>query len=137
MRDKNSVDIDAMIEQALSSETLRPAPLTLHRRVTERVRIASLLEQERSRFRYSMAILTAAFLGVFVLAGLLVSYTTLSELISYGISGGRGQIDAYATSMLLSWAGYSGAYSLLLSIMGASIAVVLGLISLRKYLWSN
>ena len=92
-----------------------------------------LLEQERTRFRYSMATLAVAFLGALCLAALAVSLTNLSDLIVHGVSGGKGQYDSLATSMWQSWSGYRGAYSLLLSMLLAGGTVLLGLIPLRRY----
>ncbi len=128
------MDMDTLIEKALSGEPMRPVPLTLHRRVAERVRIAALRERERTRFRYSMATLAVGFLGIVGAAGLLISITNLDVVLNSGIAGGKGQYDYYATSMALTWEDYSGAYSLGLSVLLAFGTVILGIIPLRRYL---
>jgi len=129
--------IEAIIDTALRAEPLRPVPLTLHRRVEERIRIAALLEQEKVRFRYSMATLAIAVLGSLALAGLVLSVTNLSDVLMHGVAGGKGQYDSYATSMMQSWSAYRGAYSLLLSIVLAGGTVLLGIIPLRRFITSH
>ena len=121
-------DIDAIIEQALRTERMRPTPMNLHRGVEQRVRIAQLRDHEALRFRYSMATLGVAFLAALLVAGLLVSFTNLSVLINHGVSGGRGQYDAFTTSMQISYSGYSGAYSLISSMLLASGTILVALI---------
>lgn len=120
--------IDALIEQALRSERLRPTPIMLHRRVEQRVRIAQLRDHEALRFRYSMATLGLAFLAALLVAGLVVSFTNFSILINHGVSGGRGQYDAFTTSMQISYSGYSGAYSLISSMLLACGTILVALI---------
>jgi hypothetical protein len=70
-------------------------------------------------------------------AVVLVSFNNFYLLISHGVDGGKGQYDYYASAMELSWAGYSGAYSLLSSILIALGTVCLGLIPLRRYMSSH
>lgn len=129
--------LDALIEEALKNEPMRRAPRTLHQRVLERVQVTALREQEKIRFRYSMLGMAVAFLAVVAGAVLIVSLTNLWGVMNYGVPGGKGQFDYYATSMFMSWARYGGAYSMILSILGAGIAVLLGLLPLRKDKWSH
>ena len=79
-----------------------------------------------------MATLAVAFLASLAMAGMVVSFTNLDVLLNHGVPGGKGQYDYYATSMLLSCTGYSGSYSLVVSILGAAGALILGLIPLSK-----
>lgn len=137
MKDKDTLDMDALIDDALSSERLRPAPITLQRRVEERVRLIALCDHEQARFRYSMAVLGTALLAVFGGAAFVLCFTSLSDLISHGVSGGKGQLDYWTTSISTAWKGYSGAYSLLTSVLLAGGAVLLGLIPLRKRIWGH
>jgi hypothetical protein len=130
-------ELDTLIEEALKIEPMRRAPLTLHRRVLERVHVAALCEQEKIRFRYSMLGMAVAFLAVVAGAVLMVSLTNLWGVMNYGVPGGKGQFDYYATSMFISWTRYGGAYSMILSILGAGIAVLLGLLPPRKDKWSH
>lgn len=135
MAEYSPEELDALIEEALHNEPMRRAPLTLHRKVLERVHVAALREQEKVRFRYTMLGMAAAFLAVIAGAILIVSLTNLWGVMNYGVPGGKGKYDYYATSMFLSWTQYSGAYSLVLSVLGAGIAVVLGLLPFRKDKW--
>jgi len=137
MVERTSTQIEAAIEAALSGERLLPTPITLHRRVVQRLRIAAMRELEQSRFRYSMAGLAVAALAVLIATAVAVSVNNFSLLISHGVDGGKGQYDYYATAMELSWAGYSGAYSLLSSLLIALGTVCLGLIPLRRYMNSQ
>ena len=127
-------DLDAVIEAALCDEPMRPVPLALHRRVEERVRIAALYERERTRFRASMAALGVAFLAAVCAAVLVVVFTNLSVFLAHGVPGVRGQYDYYATSVQMTWSAYSGAYSLLLTIVVAGGTLLLGLIPLRRHM---
>ncbi len=137
MADHDNLDIDALIEEVLLSDSMVPAPPTLQRRVEERVRIAAMRAHERARFRYSMLTLTGAFVGALAAAGLLVSFTNLDVVISHGVSGYKGQLDYYTGAMRLSAMDYRGTYSLVLSLIGAGSTVALGLIPLGKYLRSS
>ncbi len=136
MADYEALDIDALIEDVLRSENMVAAPPTLQRRVEERVRIAAMRAHERARFRYSMLTLTGAFVGALAAAAVLVSFTNLDVVISHGVSGYKGQLDYYTGAMRLSAMDYRGAYSLILSLVGAGTTVALGLIPLGKYLRS-
>lgn len=133
MNSRKPIDIDAAIEAALSGEPMRTAPETLHRRVEERLRIVRLKDQEQSRFRYTMSTMAVGFLVVLAMTGLIVSVTNFYVLILHGVSGGKGQYDAYATSWLISASGYSGAYSLLSSLLLGLGTFIVALIPLWKY----
>lgn len=130
----SSRNMDTAIEQALRSERLRPAPINLRRRIEQRLRIAQLRDHESLRFRYSMAALGAALLAAMMIAGMLVSFTNLSVLINHGVSGGRGQYDAFTTSMQISYSGYGGAYSLISSMLLAGGTVLVALIPIGRHL---
>ncbi len=134
MDGRKPIDIDASIESALRGEPFLPAPATLHRRVEERVRIAQLREQEQARFRYTMATMAVSMLAVLGVTVMIVSFTNLYVLWNQGISGGKGQVDAFMASMLLSYTGYSGAYSLLSSLLLAGGTLLIGLVPLWKHL---
>lgn len=134
MDSRMPIDMDAVIEAALRGEPLLPAPATLHSRVEERLRIAQLREQEQQRFRYTMATLAVSMLAIVGVTAVVVSFTNLYVLFNQGVSGGRGQVDAFMASMLLSYTGYSGAYSLLSSLLLAGGTLLIGLVPLWKHL---
>lgn len=130
-------ELDALIEAALRNEPMLAAPITLHRRVEERVRIAALRERQRARFRYSMLSFSLACVGVLVFAAFLIDFTTLWLLRANGLPGGLGLYDLYANSLTRTATGYSGAYSLLAAILLACGAVLIGLVPLRRFLRSQ
>jgi hypothetical protein len=120
--DREPMDqLDALIEEALSSETPRPVPATFHRRLDNRLRIASLLETERRQFRYHMALLgivTAAF-GVTMVG--LPLWTYFNGWLGQEMSGGMGRIDSsVGLTVLQGWetVGISG----LVALTGATVA---------------
>jgi hypothetical protein len=127
-------DLDMRIEEALKGDRFLHAPDTFHRRVEERIRIAALSDREKTRFRYSLISLAAAFLAVLAVAGLAVFFTNFGGIMTRGVAGGKGQYDYYATSMIFSWTAYSGAWSLILSLLAAGGTMLLGLIPLRHFL---
>lgn len=133
----NKRDMNALIETALSEEKMRLAPITLHRRVEERLRIAALREKEELRFRYSMAAFAAVLCSVLTAAAFLLAFTPLGGLLIPGASGAKGQYDYYATSMALSVAGYRSLYALALSLLMAGGALFLGLFPSRKHTWTH
>jgi hypothetical protein len=127
-------DIDALIDQALSTEPLLRAPVTLQRGVEERLRIADLRDREKMRFRLSMATLLLALVSALGAAGALLWFTNLSVLAKAGVSGGKGQYDYYATALVQSWHAYQGAYTLVLSVLLAVCTLAMGWRPLRKRL---
>lgn len=130
-------ELDALIDSALRSEPMLVAPITLHRRVEERVRIIALKEKERIRFRYTMISFGLSFVVAILTAAAVVSFTNFAEIITHGVSGGRGQYDSMFTYAQVSLTNYSGAYSMALSMCLAAGTLVLGLIPLRNYIISH
>lgn len=127
-------DIEALIDQALASEPMLRAPVSLQRGVEERLRIADLRDREKVRFRLSMATLLLALFSSLFAAGALLWFTNLSVLAKAGVSGGKGQWDYYATALVQSWHAYQGAYTLILSVLLAVCTLAMGWRPLRKRL---
>jgi len=129
-----SDELDDLIESALRTEPMRPAPVDLHRKVTDRMRFADLRERQVARFRYSMASLGLALFGALGVAGFAIAFTNFELLMSNGLPGATGLYDKYAVSMSQTWAHYSGAYLMpLLTVMACGIGAA-ALWPLRKYL---
>jgi hypothetical protein len=120
MTPRDHENIDALIEDALRSEPMRPVPLTLHRRVEERVRIAALKDRERARFRFSLTSTLVALLTVIGLAGFVLVVTNLGPLLNNGVPGASGIRDWYTARMLQTWTEYTGSYSLVTSVLMAA-----------------
>ena len=137
MPDTTEDELDRAIETALSGERLLAAPLTLHRRIMERVRYAALRERERVRFRVCMTALAVAFLAALGTAFLVISVTNLDVYIHHGVDGGKGQYDYLAESLAQRWTVYSGAYTFVFSLLMAGGALLLGLIPLRKMIGTH
>ncbi len=127
-------ELDAMIESALRSEPMLTAPLNLHRKVEERVRLIALHDHEVARFRYSMLSLLVAFLGVSGLGAAVVVFTNFELLLANGFPGGGGLYDRYAVFMSQSWSSYSGAYLFAASMSLALGTLLVAWIPLRNYL---
>jgi len=127
-------ELDAMIESALRSEPMLTAPLNLHRKVEERVRLIALHDHEVARFRYSMLSLLVGFLGVFSLGAAVVVFTNFELLLANGFPGGGGLYDRYAVFMSQSWSSYSGAYLFAASMSLALGTLLVAWIPLRNYL---
>lgn len=137
MPDTTEDEIDRAIDSALIGERMLSAPITLHRRIMERVRYAAMRERERVRFRVCMTSLAVALLAALGIAFLVISVTNLDIYIRHGVDGGKGQYDYLAASLAQRWTVYSGAYSFLLSLLMAGGALLLGLIPLRKMMNSH
>jgi hypothetical protein len=127
-------ELDAMIESALRSEPMLTAPLHLHRKVEERVRLIALHDHEVARFRYSMMSLLLAFLGAFGLGAAVVVFTNFELLLANGLPGGGGLYDRYSVFMSQSWSSYSGTYLFAASMSLALGTLLLAWIPLRNYL---
>lgn len=125
MTHRDQHDIDALIEDALRSEPMRAVPVTLHRRVEERVRIAALKERERSRFRYSLISTAIALVSVIGIAVFVVTFTNFGPLMANGVPGGGGIYDWYTARFVHTWSAYTGSYSLITSVLlaGGTLAL--------------
>ena len=128
-------ELDALIEQALKSEPMLSAPINFHRAVEERVRIAALKDRERARFRFWMLSLTASACGALFIAAATLAVTNLQEIVTNGISGGKGTYDYYLTRVFgASYDTYGGAYLLGTSVLLAMVALLLGWIPVKRLL---
>jgi hypothetical protein len=130
MANKSDVEIDAIIAEALRSEPFRPAPITLQRRVEERLRIGALVEQEQARFRYSMASIAIVFIAGLVGGAAFLAFTNLQDILYYGVPGAMGTLDYYVASIMVVLTSWSGAYTFSLSLLLAAGTVLLALIPL-------
>lgn len=126
--------LDAMIASALGSEPMLAAPMHLHRRVEERVRLIALRDDEVARFRYSMLSLALAFCGAIGLAASVVIFTNFELLLSNGFPGGGGIFDRYTIFMSQTWSTYSGAYLFASSVILALGTMLLAWVPIRNYL---
>lgn len=106
-------DLDAVIETVLGGEPLRPVPSDFHRRVTARLHVVALLEQEQRRFRHDMTMVGLTVGGILLCMGLFAVLADVPGLLEHGVPGGMGYYDYVATSLRLAWSNF-----------GASLAVV-------------
>lgn len=127
----SDAELDALIEAALAEEVLLPAPVGLHARVNERVRMAALQQRERARFRNALLSGFAASVGIVVAVAALVATTKFDVLLKHGISGGRGLLDSYAATFALSWPQYWEGVVLALVLTISVATVWVGLIPRR------
>jgi hypothetical protein len=127
-------NLDTIIEEALcEKERLRAVPLTLHRQVMERVRIAAMRKQERLRFWYCMGSFCAACMLVLGAAVLLLGFQNPGAHLFEGLSGIRGQLDYHLLSMGQAWTEH-GAYAIPLVIIFVCATSLVGLFPLRSIL---
>jgi hypothetical protein len=119
----DDIDLDALIEEALSAEPVRSAPIDFAARVDERLRVHALIERERARFRASMATLAVAVVAIIAGAGIFVGFTHLQSVMAYGAPGAKGALDYWANEFLRVAASYTGAYSLAFSLLLALAAL--------------
>ena len=95
----NPLGVDGIIDAVLGGEPLRPMPPGLHHRIAGRLRVAALLEQERRRFRESVAFCIGALASAFCGTVLVAVLADVPGLIRHGIPGGLGRFDYLATSI--------------------------------------
>lgn len=129
-------ELDALIESALRTEPMLAAPMNLHRRVEERVRLIALREDEVARFRYSMLSLVVAFCGAISMAAAVIVFSNFELLLANGLPGGGGIFDRYTVVMKQGWASYSGAYLFAASLALAAGTMLLAWIPIRNYIRS-
>ena len=94
MDNKNFSDLDALIEQALADEPMQPVPVGFHGRLDKRLRIASIVDRERQRLRFSVA--TGTILLVAVAFGL-VGFPVIAHFQGWllnSVPGGMGYVDS-------------------------------------------
>jgi hypothetical protein len=127
----SEAELDALIEAALAEEVVLPVPAGLHARINERVRLASLQQRERVRFRNALLSGFAASVGVVAGVAFLVATTKFDVLLKHGISGGRGLMDSYAATFALSWPQYWEGIILSLVLMIVVATACAGLAPLR------
>ena len=126
-------EIDAIIEDALKGEKMMSAPINFHRRVEERVRFAALKERERARFRFWMLSIAASACGALFIAAAALAVTNLNVIVTNGVSGGKGLFDYYLTAVFGETVeSYSGAYTMIASVLLAAVALGLGWIPVRQ-----
>lgn len=125
--------LDKALQALLDSEPVLSAPPSMHRRITEQVRIAMLRDLERKRFRYSVAALALSLVAAFTAAGILLSMTNLGLLMRHGVAGGLGRFDRLTTALHLSWDTYGGTYSLAFSGVLVGLTLAMGMIPLLRY----
>ena len=121
----DDIDIDALIDQALTTEPTRSAPVDFAARVDERLRVHALIERERARFRASMATLAVAIVAIIAGAGIFVGFTHLQSIMVYGAPGAKGQLDYWANEFFRMATSYTGAYSLAFSLLLALAALAM------------
>lgn len=129
-------ELDRLIEEALSNEPTRPVPATFHRRLDERIRIASLLEAERRQFRYHMSVLGVVSVAFGVAMVGLPLWTYFNGWLGQEMPGGMGRIDSsVGLTVLQGWesVGMSGLLALAgATIGGAVLAAIPRLTALRS-----
>lgn len=93
MDNKNFSDLDALIEHALAEEPMQPVPVGFHGRLDKRLHIASIVDRERQRLRFSVVTGSVLFAAVaFALVGLPVIAYFQGWLVN-SVPGGMGYVD--------------------------------------------
>jgi len=125
-------DLDALVDSALRSEPMLPKPPALHDRVMRRLDVQALMDRERARFRASMAMMCVALVAILLGGALFVAFTNLRHVADYGAPGAKGQLDYIVHNLALYFTGYTGAYSLGLTLFLAFGTLLLVIVPLRE-----
>lgn len=114
-----SRDIDALIDEVLRTEPMRPVPAGFHARMVRSLRVATVVEQERREFR--QRVLMRAALLVLAAPGLvaIAAGLGLREWVAT-VPGGLGYCDYAWTSTAWASSAMLGSGPLLLLVAGAS-----------------
>ncbi|HNR32212.1 MAG TPA: hypothetical protein PKI11_15080 [Candidatus Hydrogenedentes bacterium] len=131
MRD-NDRDLDTLIESALRAEPMLPTPPALHERVMRRLDVQAMMDRERARFRASMAMMCVAAVAIILSGVLFVAFTNLRHVADYGAPGAKGRLDYIINNLSWYYTGYTGAYSLGLSLLLALGTLLLIIVPLRE-----
>jgi len=124
-------ELDALIEEALRSQEMLPVPPTLHERVSSRLKAQALIERERARFRASMMAMAVALLAIIAGGVVLVAFTHLRGVLTYGAPGAKGHMDYLVNDLVLTVSHYTGSYSLGLSFLLALGTLLFVIVPLR------
>jgi hypothetical protein len=103
MDPNNMNDIDRFIEDALKNEPLRAVPTGFHRRVEERVRVASLANHERRGFhsRVLASVILFAMIGFTVV--LVPALAFFQGWTVRALPGAMGYFDYLTVFVVQSW----------------------------------
>jgi len=123
----------AAVEEALSSEPLRPVPENLHRDITHRLRIAALVQRERRRVRYALTMTGVAATAMALCTGVFAVLADVPGMLRYGVPGGRGYLDYVTTYLTLSWPGAATSLTLVVTPIVA-LVVLMTLLPSRRLL---
>lgn len=93
MDDKNFSDLDTLIEQALAEEPMQPVPAGFHGRLDERLRIASIVDRERQRLRFSVVTGSVLFAAVAFALVVLPAIAYFQGWLVNTVPGGMGYLD--------------------------------------------
>ena len=93
-------DLDTLIDQALRDEPMHRVPATFHRRLTERLRVAAIVQQERRHFHRRMVSMGIVFGGLLLaMVGLpVLAYT--QGWVARSVPAGMGYLDYLSVSLL-------------------------------------
>lgn len=129
--DMSRPDLDAIIEEALSSEPMRPAPVGLYRAICCKVRLAALAEQERRMFRRTLASALAVVILVLAVLKVLASTHGVRMVFDQFAPGAMGQYDYAASSIGIGWGGL-GALALAIAVCLAGFTAIVLIIPSRS-----
>ena len=106
MAENHSSKLDALIEEVLTDESLRPLPTGFHRRFEERLHITSLVQEEHQRMRIGFG-MGAALFGMLTVVLLFAPRDLLCEGMDDPKRPGRYGVLRLCVGLLVSGAGCS------------------------------
>ena len=97
-----------------------------------RLDVQAMMDRERARFRASMAMMCVAAVAIILSGVLFVAFTNLRHVADYGAPGAKGRLDYIINNLSWYYTGYTGAYSLGLSLLLALGTLLLIIVPLRE-----
>jgi len=100
MESNHMTDLDAFIDQALRGEPVHRVPSGFHRRLTERLRVAAIVQQERRHFHRRMVSMGIVFGGLLVTMVGLPVLAYFEGWVARSVPAGMGYLDYFTVSMI-------------------------------------
>jgi hypothetical protein len=129
-------DLDPLIDQALRDEPMHRVPSGFHRRLTERLRVAAIVQQERRHFHRRMASMGIVFGGlILAMVGLpVLAYT--EGWVARSVPAGLGYLD-YLTVSLVAGLGALRTGAIAVAVAAVVLAGAAALIPILKRRGAN
>lgn len=132
MDQHNPVNIDALIEDVLTSERMESVPLNFHRKVGKCVRIATLRQREQARFRVTILLVSLGMIAIMGSGIGVMALTHGTGMRNNGLPGAFGFLDQYSTNFSLYITSINANHLLISSASIAALSFAIGLLSFQR-----